>query len=169
MSVSPLSKLAVLIIDDNANMSKIIRTILKGLGVVHVYEAGDVAEGLTLVRQYAIDLAFVDYQLGFMDGLDFVRMVRNAHDSPNPYLPIVMLTGYTEQHRVEAARDTGATEFCAKPVTAAELFKKIAQVVENPRPFVRTHSYFGPDRRRRSAPFDGGDRRKPRPSKAHAI
>jgi CheY-like chemotaxis protein len=166
MSVSPLSKLAILVVDDNANMSKIIRTILKGLGVTHLYEAPDVAEALVLVRQFAIDLVFLDYQLGFMDGLDFVRMIRSAPDSPNPYLPIVMLTGYTEVHRVEAARDAGITEFCAKPVTAAELFKKIATVVEHPRPFLRTNSYFGPDRRRKAADYRGEDRRGSTPSLA---
>lgn len=166
MSLSPLSKLAMLVVDDNANMTKIVRTILKGLGVGHIYEAADVAEALVLVRQYAIDIVFLDYQLGFMDGLDFVRMIRSAPDSPNPYLPIVMLTGYTEVHRVEAARDAGVTEFCAKPVTASELFKKIATVVEHPRPFLRTTSYFGPDRRRRSTAFQGSDRRGTTPSLA---
>ncbi len=151
MSASPLSKLAILVVDDNANMSKIIRTILKGLGVVHLYEAPDVAEALVLVRQFAIDIVFLDYQLGFMDGLDFVRMIRSAPDSPNPYLPIVMLTGYTEVHRVEAARDAGITEFCAKPVTPAQLF-------------LRTNSYFGPDRRRREVDYPGDDRRGSTPS-----
>ncbi|OYX35135.1 MAG: two-component system response regulator [Caulobacterales bacterium 32-69-10] len=160
MSASPLSRLAVLVVDDNVNMSRIIKTIVKGLGVVHLHEAPDVAEALIITRQFAIDIVFLDYQLGFMDGLDFVRMIRTAPDSPNPYLPIVMVTGYTELHRVEAARDAGANEFCAKPVTAAELFKKIATVVEHPRPFVRTNQYFGPDRRRRAMPPQGEDRRK---------
>lgn len=169
MSVSPFSKLALLIIDDNANMSKIILAILKGMGAIHIYEARDVATGLSICRQYAIDIAFVDYQLGFMDGLDFVRMIRNAHDSPNPYLPIIMLTGHTEQHRVEEARDTGITEFCAKPVTAAELFKKIAQIIEYPRPFIRTKSYFGPDRRRQSLSYEGEDRRMPTSLSTHDI
>jgi CheY-like chemotaxis protein len=161
MSVSPLSKLAILVVDDNVNMGRIVRAMLKGMGVVHVYEAADVAEALVVTRQYAIDIAFLDYQLGFMDGLDFVRLIRTAPDSPNPYLPIVMLTGYTEAHRVEAARDAGVTEFCAKPVTAAELFRKIAQVVEYPRPFIRTNTFLGPDRRRHTLPFEGDDRRRP--------
>jgi two-component system chemotaxis response regulator CheY len=159
MNASPLSKIAMLVVDDNANMTKIIRAVLKGMGVVHLYDAADVAEALVIVRQYAIDIVLLDYQLGFMDGLDFVRMIRSAPDSPNPYLPIIMLSGYTEVHRVEAARDAGVTEFCAKPVRATDLFRKIAKVVEHPRPFLRTTSYFGPDRRRKADDFKGDDRR----------
>lgn len=161
---SPLNKLAFLVVDDNANMVTIVRTILKNFGAVHIYEARDVAEAFALVRQYAIDLVFLDYNLGFMDGIEFIKMMRTASDSPNPYLPIVMLTAYTEMHRVETARDAGVTEFCAKPVTAIEIYRKIVEVVEHPRQFVRTATYFGPDRRRHEAdkPYAGTERRKDR-------
>ena len=52
---------------------------------------------------------------------------------------------------MEAARDAGVTEFLAKPITADNLFSRIAEIVERPRAFVRCDSYFGPDRRRRQA------------------
>ena len=164
---SPLTKLAFLVVDDNANMAHIVKTILKNFGAVHIYEARDVAEAFATVRQYAIDIVFLDYNLGFMDGIEFIRMMRTATDSPNPYLPIVMLTAYTEQHRVAAARDAGTTEFCAKPVTAMEIYRKIVEVIEHPRPFVRAGSYFGPDRRRREdEAYSGPERRAGRPGYA---
>jgi CheY-like chemotaxis protein len=166
---SPLGKLAFLIVDDNANMVQIVKTILKNFGIIHVYEAKDVAEAFSLVRQYAIDIVFLDYNLGFMDGVEFVRLMRTAGDSPNPYLPIVMLTAYTEQHRVEAARDAGVTEFCAKPVTAIEIYRKIVEVIERPRSFVRTSTYFGPERRRHDSEFKGPERRRDRMNQAPAA
>jgi len=62
---------------------------------------------------------------------------------------------------VEAARDAGVTEFCAKPVTAAEMIRKVAAVIDHPRHFVRSETYFGPDRRRRQDPnFSGQERRR---------
>jgi len=85
-----------------------------------------------------------------MDGLEFSRTVRTAGNSPNPFVPIIMITGHTEKHQVEAARDAGITEFLIKPITAQSLFSRIAEVVERPRAFVRCESYFGPDRRRRN-------------------
>jgi DNA-binding response OmpR family regulator len=72
-----------------------------------------------------------------------------------------MITGHTEKSRVEAARDAGVTEFLAKPVTAHNLFSRIAEIVERPRPFVRCEGYFGPDRRRRQIEdYTGPWRRK---------
>ena len=53
-----------------------------------------------------------------LDGLDFARLIRTASDSPQPFVPIIMITGYTEEARVRAARDVGVTEVLCKPVTA---------------------------------------------------
>ena len=146
--VSPLSKVSFLVVEDNANMAQIVRTILKNFGAVHIYEARDVAQAFHLVREFAIDIVFLDYNLGFMDGIEFTRMIRTSPDSPNPYVPIIMLTGHTGQQRVNAARDAGVTEFCSKPVTAAQLHRKIVAVIDHPRDFVRSEAYFGPNRRR---------------------
>jgi two-component system chemotaxis response regulator CheY len=82
--------------------------------------------------------------------LEFTREVRTAPGSPNPFIPIVMITGHTEKHRVQAARDAGITEFLAKPFTAQSLFAHLAIIIEHPRPFVRCPGYFGPDRRRKT-------------------
>jgi DNA-binding NarL/FixJ family response regulator len=71
-----------------------------------------------------------------------------------------MLTAYAERSKVEAARDAGVTEFCAKPVTATELYKKICVVINAPRSFIRTPIYFGPDRRRRNNDSYGGKERR---------
>jgi DNA-binding response OmpR family regulator len=74
-----------------------------------------------------------------------------------------MLTAHSDKPRVEAARDAGATEFCAKPVTATELLRKVGAVINHPRPFVRSDGYVGPDRRRRDDPdYEGPERRKDR-------
>ncbi len=49
----------------------------------------------------------------------------------------------------------------AKPISAKSLYERILNVVANPRPFVKTKTYFGPDRRRGVNPNYGGlERRK---------
>ena len=74
---------------------------------------------------------------------------------------IVMLTAYAEKSKVEQARDSGVTEFCAKPVTATELYRKVCAVINTPRSFIRTSVYFGPDRRRRKDDnYKGNERRE---------
>jgi len=63
-------------------------------------------------------------------------------------VPIIMLTGHSEKRRVIEARDTGVTEFLAKPISAKALYQRVLNVVANPRPFIKTKTYFGPCRRR---------------------
>ncbi len=162
MSVS-LEKVRFLIVDDNVHMLNIVKTILRGFGAIRVFEAKDPSEAMHRLRNDSIDIVILDYVMGEDDGVAFLRRVRNDKESPNPYVPVIMLTAHSEKGRVEAARDAGATEFCAKPVTAAEMLKKVAAVIDYPRPFVRSDTYFGPDRRRHSDPqWKGEERRKDR-------
>jgi response regulator RpfG family c-di-GMP phosphodiesterase len=86
--------------------------------------------------------------------------VRNAPDSPNPFIPIIMVSGYSSKECVNAARDAGVTEFLAKPVSSKAILSRLVAVIESPRPFVRTKTYFGPCRRRRIDPFYKGPERR---------
>jgi two-component system, chemotaxis family, chemotaxis protein CheY len=154
-------RLRTLIVDDNQHMINIVRVIMRGFGAKDFYEARDAAEAFDIVKHDGVDLIILDYQMNLLDGLDFIKLVRTGKDSPNQYVPIIMLTAHSERSRVLAARDAGVTEFCCKPVTALDLYKKIAAVANTPREFVKTGSYFGPDRRRhRNSTFQGIDRRK---------
>ena len=74
--------------------------------------------------------------------------------------PVIMITGHSTLRRVSEARDVGVNEFLSKPVTARGVLERIARVVDNPRPFVRSKSYFGPCRRRRAMDdYRGPERR----------
>ncbi len=144
---SGLGALKVLLVDDNQHMRAIVATILKGVGIREVREARDGAEGLQALRDWPADIAIVDFRMEPIDGVEFTRMVRNASESRNPYLPIIMMTGFADRPRVEEARDAGVTELVVKPVTARSIIDRISAVVFHPRPFVRTEDYFGPRRR----------------------
>jgi CheY-like chemotaxis protein len=142
--------LKVLIVEDNQHMRALLRSLLNAIGIRDIAEAGHGAAALDLLRERRCDLILSDLAMQPMDGLEFTRRLRTASSNPNPFVPIIMVTGHTEKHRVEAARDAGVTEFLAKPITAQSLFARIAEIVERPRAFVRCDSYFGPDRRRRT-------------------
>jgi DNA-binding response OmpR family regulator len=104
--------------------------------------------------------------MGAEEGVTFARWLRNDSDSPNQFVPIILLTGHADLTRIMAARDAGVNEFCTKPVTPADLMKRIALVINQPRPFVRSATYFGPDRRRREDPkYTGPERRADRKPK----
>lgn len=158
--MSSLHSLNVLIVDDNQHMRAITAAILKSVGVRNLREAADGREALDLMREHPFDFAIVDFNMAPMDGIAFTRLVRTSPDSPNPYLPIIMMTGHSERSRVTEARDAGVTEFVAKPIAAKAVLDRIQAVILRPRPFVRTDSYFGPCRRRIVSDGYGGPFRR---------
>ena len=159
MQGSRLQRLSVLIVDDNQNMRELIRAILQAFGIVNIYDGRDGEHGITKIRDFSIDLVITDWVMEPQDGLDLIKWVRTSPDCPDNFLPIIMVTGHTEKARIVEARDAGINEFVAKPVSAKSLYRRLVSVIEHPRQFVRTKTYFGPDRRRKVQPFEGPNRR----------
>jgi CheY-like chemotaxis protein len=157
-----LKALRLLIVDDNRHASEIVRSILASVGAQDIVMATTVERAFTLLQAEPFDLLIVDQNLGKGDeGIALVRRLRQDPKRVNPYLPVLMLTGYTEQRRVQAARDAGVSEFLSKPFTIMGLLQRIEAIIHQPRPFVKCHDYFGPDRRRRQDPdYRGPERRK---------
>jgi two-component system chemotaxis response regulator CheY len=152
--------LKILLVDDNHHMRVLLTEILRAIGVRQVYEANDGAEALQVMRTHQIDIIMSDLAMQPLDGIDFVRLLRNSPDSPNPMAPVIMITGHSTHKRVNEARDVGVNEFLSKPVTAKGVLDRIGRVVESPRPYVRIANYFGPDRRRRNDPDYSGPMRR---------
>jgi two-component system, chemotaxis family, chemotaxis protein CheY len=160
MSKTDLSVLAVLVLDDNKHMRRLIRSMLRAFGVIDVHEATGAAHAMALLHGVPFDVAIIDQMLLPTDGLDFVRRLRSAEDSPNPLLPAIMMTAHATREVVSAARDAGVNEFLAKPVAPKALAQRLWSIIMRPRPFVRTSVYFGPCRRRHMPDgWDGADRR----------
>jgi len=155
------NKLRFLVVDDNVHMRRIVRTLLHGFGTREVHEAEDGGAGLEAFSHYMPDIVITDWVMPIFDGLELTQMIRQPGANANPYVPIIMLTGHSERRRVIAARDAGVTEFMVKPISAKALYERVLNVVLNPRPFIRTKTYFGPDRRRTSsAGYVGPERRQ---------
>src|SRR5918997_2127117 len=142
-----LEALRVLVADDNQHMRAILEVMLNSFGIKAIREVKDGSDGMEALRRWPADLAIVDFQMDPVDGVAFTRLVRTSPDTPNPYLPIIMLTGHSEMSRVTEARDAGVNEFIVKPLTAKALVDRINSVIFKQRSFIRTSEYFGPDRR----------------------
>jgi len=154
-------RLRLLLIDDNAFMRRVVRAMLHGFGARDVFEAEDGAAGLELFAKTNPDIVITDWVMPMVDGIKLTQLIRQPEASANPYVPIIMLTAYTEQWRVIAARDAGVTEFLAKPVSAKALHQRLFHVIAHPRPFIKVRNYFGPDPRRFANPaYAGPERRK---------
>ncbi len=155
------NRLHFLVVDDNANMRRMVRTVLHGFGAREVHEAEDGAKGLEIFNHRMPDIIVTDWAMPICNGLELTQIIRQPDAGANPYVPIIMLTGHTEKTRVATARDAGVTEFLAKPISAKSLYQRVVNVVVNPRPFIKTKTFFGPDRRRSlNSNYAGTERRK---------
>jgi two-component system chemotaxis response regulator CheY len=160
MSGYRFDRLRVLVVDDNAHMRKLVVTILQAFGCSNILEAEGGEKAWALLREANPDVVVLDWMMEGMSGLDLVKLVRTDPQSPNPFVPVIMLTGHTHLTQVREARDAGINEFIAKPVSVKTMMQRLMSVIEHPRPFVRTKSYFGPCRRRRGgAEYTGPERR----------
>ncbi len=143
-------------------MRKLICSVLKTLGVGHIYNANNGEKGFDLFQQQIPDIVITDWHMEPMSGIDLVKEIRSNPYSRNRMTPVILLTGYNAMTRVYTARDIGVTEYLAKPFTAEDLAKRIAHIITKPRDFIDNRpEFFGPDRRRRkSADYGGPYRRK---------
>lgn len=150
----------MLLVDDNKHMHMVVKAILNSMRVKNIRFSDNAADAFMEMRQWHPDIVITDWAMEPLDGLDFVRLVRKGADSPNPYVPIILLTGHTEMHRVLEARDAGVNEILAKPISIKSLYSRIVAVIDTPRPFVKSKTYFGPCRRRYQDPnYKGPERR----------
>jgi two-component system chemotaxis response regulator CheY len=160
MSGYNFDRLKVMVVDDNLHMRKVATTILRAFGVIQIYEAADGLSAWKMLPECDPDIVLLDWMMDGMSGFEFTKMVRTSADSPNQYLPIIMLTGNSSIECVNAARDAGINEFLTKPVSVKAVMVRLTSVIEHPRAFIRTESYFGPCRRRhRSEDYRGPERR----------
>jgi len=158
-----LQAMRILVVEDSKYMRTLLRGLLQSYGVREVLEAGDGSEALKIVMASPPDAIVCDLQMMPMNGLEFVDLVRKAENSPNRFMPIVMITANPSRETVAAARDAGVSEFLAKPVTAEALLSRLLAAIK-PRPFVETRKFFGPDRRRKDDPkYPGPERRETEP------
>lgn len=156
------SNIKILVVESSHAMFNLTKSVLTAFGVSQIISAYDTETGFKEFVKHNPDLVILDWLQEPDNGLELTKQIRTSHLSPNPFVPIIMMTGFSQKKRVIMARDSGVTEFVVKPFTAKTLYQRMEQIIENPRQFVRSPDFFGPDRRRKAAdaPYDGPERRE---------
>ena len=153
-----LSRLNVLILEKHTLMRNLMRQVFQTFQVTSLQITDDPETAFDMALQVTPDLILSDWSHD-LDGIDFLNRIRLSADSPDPFVPVIVVTAKSTLRNVYQARDAGMSEFLAKPVSAQTIYNRICSTIEQNRPFVRTTDFFGPDRRRRKGVFSGHDRR----------
>ena len=153
-----LSKVCVLIVDDDPVVRMLIRDALKALGFENTLVASDGHTAFGLLNKHMVDIVFTHWVMEPMDGIEMTRRIRSVLPDHKRTVPVIMLSGKSDKEDVEIARDAGVTEYLIKPFSVQQVCKRVQAVVEAPREFVVCKTYVGPDRRRRKK--DGVEERR---------
>jgi len=155
----------VLVVESSVAMYQLIKSVLNMLSVPerNIYAAYDVDEAFAKFCELKHDIILSDWLQNPDHGILLTKRIRRDQKSANVYVPIIMTAGSGHLSRVIRARDAGISEYLVKPFAANELAKRITRVIENPRVFVASDAYVGPDRRVRQMPYEGEDRRSEPP------
>lgn len=159
ISSNDFSSRRIMLVDDSEHFRCLLREVLKGFGIHSVIEAHDGANAFTELKRTKVDIVITDLDMVPLDGIAFTKLVRHSKRSPQPFLPIIMLTGHAKRDRIFEARDAGVNEFLVKPLNANALKSRMQSVIEYPRKYVLVGNQYVPDRRRQTKEFNGYDRR----------
>lgn len=188
LALSPkkrLAKIDVLLLDNDPKIIELLRNVMSTLGFESLSTALDGFEGIRLLKERPVDLVITDWDLQPVreypdnipsnavitsewgqfppnNGASFVKCLRHSPASPDPFVPVIMLTGPTLMNNIRYARDAGVNEILIKPIVAEDLCGRIIEIVENPRPFITSEHYRGPCRRRRHVALNGKPERRKR-------
>jgi CheY-like chemotaxis protein len=174
-----LDRLSVLIVEDNSFARNMIAEILRALKLGRVVTAADGAEAIAMLRQASkhksaaqvlgFDIILSDYLMSPINGTMLLRWVRQHEDSPDRFVPFVMISGVAGGDVVREARDLGTTEFLAKPFSVKAVADHIQVLIDMPRPFIFSNAYFGPERRRQRRQYNATDRRVLKPEEQETV
>ena len=151
MSSPILQKFNVLIFDPDTEMANVLKSVLQEMGFTNILVTNDESSVYTMLKNNSIDFLITEWSKkshsSRKDGLELLTRIRKDPMSPNPALPVVMLTARAENADVLTARDHGINEYVVKPYSAKSLFARLERLIEHPRSFVATPGFTGPDRR----------------------
>jgi two-component system, chemotaxis family, chemotaxis protein CheY len=154
------SRISCLIIDDSLHVINLLKSILNKFKLGSINYTSNAAEGMEIfLEKKNIDIIFCNWEMAPMSGIDFLQQIRSSDQKVNPYIPIIIISANSEYANIMKAKNAGANAFLAKPFSPLTIAKYLKYIIEKPKNFVKTKTYFGPDRRVQEVEFFGDNKR----------
>jgi two-component system phosphate regulon response regulator PhoB len=122
---------AILVVEDEAAVQELIAVNLQHAGY-KVMCAGSVPQAEALVHEVKPDLVLLDWVLPDTPGVTFARQLRG--DARTKDIPIILLSGRSNEHDKVAALEGGADDYVTKPFSPRELLARIKAVMRRRAP-----------------------------------
>ncbi|HYY25027.1 MAG TPA: response regulator [Candidatus Udaeobacter sp.] len=116
----------VLVVDDAATMRRIVKGLLRELGIKNMREAENGSTALDELRKKKADLVVSDWNMPVMNGLDLLRAIRQDNDLKST--PVLMVTAEAKKENIVEALQAGVSNYIVKPFNAKTLEEKLNKI-----------------------------------------
>lgn len=116
----------VLVVDDAATMRRIVRGLLRELGLKNIREAEDGAVALESLKTQKADLVVSDWSMPNMTGIELLREIR-ADDGLKD-IPVLMVTAESKKENIMEAVQAGVNNYIVKPFNSQTLEEKLSKI-----------------------------------------
>jgi len=118
-----------LVVDDFVTMRRVVRSLLRELGVADadVVEAANGAAALERLREAAFDVVVTDIEMPALGGFELLSAIRR--DARWRHLPVLMVTAEARKDEIVRCTQAGATAYLVKPFGRAILEEKLRAAV----------------------------------------
>ena len=117
-----------LVVDDFATMRRIVKNLLKEIGIQHMDEAEDGQMALRMLKGAKYDFVVSDINMPNMNGFELLRQIRA--DAELKSLPVLMVTAEAKKEDIITAAQAGANGYIVKPFTKATLEEKVTKILQ---------------------------------------
>ncbi len=124
-----MDKLKVLVVDDDPMVRETLFEMLTRLAGCYTETAKSGKEGLEKIQNNDFNVVFTDLTMPEMNGIDLIKEAKKI----NPYLPIVVITGYGSIDNAVNAMKEGATDFLTKPFSIENVFEVLNRIKTEPK------------------------------------
>lgn len=138
-SLAPLRDGRVLIADHHAHTRTALREMVSTLGATAIFNAGNAADVVRMVKARPVDVILCDYALdGARDGQQLLEELRQQKLIPLSAI-FVMITGERSYKRVVAVAEFAPDDYLIKPFTAQLLLERLTRIAEKKKAFARAY------------------------------
>lgn len=125
-----IENIRVLVVDDSNLSRHYICHVIEEMGVSreNIVLAEDGKDALCHFAEENFDLVITDLNMPVMDGNELIEHIRNT--SANPYVPILMVTGESNNARLEHVQQAGVSAICNKPFEAGNVKQLLARIID---------------------------------------
>jgi len=118
----------ILVVDDFSTMRRIIKNLLRDLGLTNTQEADDGQTALPMLQNGDFDFVVTDWNMPGMQGIDLLKHIRA--DDKLKHLPVLMVTAEAKREQIIAAAQAGVNGYIVKPFTAGTLKEKLDKIFQ---------------------------------------